>query len=301
MKYPYIPIINRGKLSWPDDKKLAVIFTFNLETWDLVKDTDKPYYAGGPSILPDLLPGNIPDFPNYMWREYGQRVGVWRLFSLFDDMGVKPGCTVNAKTCLKRTEMVQAALNRDCELIPHNYEQGELLTNYFDDPIKEEELILKTLQVFKEVTGKTPEGWLSSSLRGTMNTAEILVKHGLKYYCDAMNDDQPYIIETNAGDIISIPYSNEINDFTLLTRRGHTTDEFRDILLEEFLVLHQESQSTAKIMNIGLHPHVSGRAYRIRALREFIEEVLKHNDIWWPTRSEIVDSYLEQAEQHIQK
>ena len=301
MKYPYIPIINRGKLSWPDDKKLAVIFTFNLETWDLVKDTDKPYYAGGPSILPDLLPGNIPDFPNYMWREYGQRVGVWRLFSLFDDMGVKPGCTVNAKTCLKRTEMVQAALNRDCELIPHNYEQGELLTNYFDDPIKEEELILKTLQVFKEVTGKTPEGWLSSSLRGTMNTAEILVKHGLKYYCDAMNDDQPYIIETNAGDIISIPYSNEINDFTLLTRRGHTTDEFRDILLEEFLVLHQESQSTAKIMNIGLHPHVSGRAYRIRALREFIEEVLKHNDIWWPSRSEIVDSYLDQADKHIQK
>ena len=301
MKYPYVPIINRGKLSWPDGKRLAVIFTFNLETWDLIKDTGKPYYAGGPSILPDLLPGNVPDFPNYMWREYGQRVGVWRLFSLFDDMGVKPGCTVNAETCLRRKEMVQAALNRECELIPHNYEQGELLSNFFNDPEKEEEVISKTLEVFKDVTGRTPEGWLSSSLRGTMNTTEILVKHGLKYYCDAMNDDQPYMIETKAGDIVSIPYSNEINDFTLLTRRGHTTDEFRDILLEEFLVLHQESQSTAKIMNIGLHPHVSGRAYRIRALREFIEEVLKHNDIWRPSRSEIVDSYLDQADKHIQK
>jgi len=301
MKYPYVPIINRGKLSWPDGKRLAVIFTFNLETWDLIKDTGKPYYAGGPSILPDLLPGNVPDFPNYMWREYGQRVGVWRLFALFDEMGVKPGCTVNAETCLRRTEMVQAALNRECELIPHNYEQGELLTNFFNDPEKEEKVISKTLEIFKDVTGRAPEGWLSSSLRGTMNTTEILVKHGLKYYCDAMNDDQPYMIETKAGDIVSIPYSNEINDFTLLTRRGHTTDEFRDILLEEFLVLHQESQSTAKIMNIGLHPHVSGRAYRIRALREFIEEVLKHNDIWWPSRSEIVDSYLGQADKHIQK
>ena len=301
MKYPYVPIINRGKLSWPDGKKLAVIFTLNLETWDLIKDTDKPYYAGGPSILPDLLPGNVPDFPNYMWREYGQRVGVWRLFSLFDDLGVKPSCTVNAETCLRRAEMVQAALNRECELIPHNYEQGELLTNFFNDPIKEEEVISKTLEVFKKVTGRTPEGWLSSSLRGTLNTAEILVKHGLKYYCDAMNDDQPYMIETKAGDIVSIPYSNEINDFTLLTRRGHTTDEFRDILLEEFSVLHQESQSTAKIMNIGLHPHVSGRAYRIRALREFIEEVLKHKDIWLATRSEIADSYLDQAAKHIQE
>ena len=197
--------------------------------------------------------------------------------------------------------MVQAALNRECELIPHNYEQGELLTNFYNDPIKEEEVISKTLEVFKKVTGRTPEGWLSSSLRGTLNTAEILVKHGLKYYCDAMNDDQPYMIETKAGDIVSIPYCIEINDFTLLTRRGHTTDEFRDILLEEFSVLHQESQSTAKIMNIGLHPHVSGRAYRIRALREFIEEVLKHKDIWLATRSEIADSYLDQAAKHIQE
>lgn len=299
MEYPYIPITERGPLAWPDGKRLALLITINLETWDLVKDSDKPYYAGGPAILPDLLPGRVPDFPNYMWREYGQRVGVWRLFSLFDTLNVKPGCTVNAATCLRRKAMVDAALSRGCEIIPHNYEQGELLTNFQDDPGKEEEVIAKTLRIYKETTGKDPLGWLSSSLRGTLNTAGILAKHGLKFYCDTMNDDQPYMIDTTAGQLVSIPYSNEINDFTLLTRRGHTTNEFRDILLEEMSVLYEESADSARIMNVGLHPHVSGRAYRIRALREFVEQAKKLDGIWWTTREEIAAHYQKVHKQHI--
>ncbi len=270
-----------------------------METWDLIKDTDEAYYAGGPSILPDLLPGNVPDFPNYMWREYGQRVGVWRLLDVFDELSVKPECTVNAKTCLERHEMVKAAMDRKLQIIPHNYEQGELLTQYFNDPLKEEEVIKNTLDVYKETTSLIPQGWLSSSLRGTENTANILVKNGIRFYCDAMNDDQPYIIDTDSGPIVSIPYSNEINDFTLLTRRGHTTDEFRDILIEEMNVLYQESKETSKIMNIGLHPHVSGRAYRVRAIREFLEAAKELDGIWWATRSQIAEEYLKQSEEHI--
>ena len=88
MHYDYIPITHRLPLKWPQRKRVALIITINLETWDLVKDTDKPYYAGGPAILPDVLPGDTPDFPNYTWREYGQRVGVFRMFDMFDVLGL---------------------------------------------------------------------------------------------------------------------------------------------------------------------------------------------------------------------
>ena len=84
MHYDYVPISQRKPLKWPGGKRVALIITLNLETWELIKDTDRAYYAGGPAILPDVLPGNIPDFPNFTWREYGQRVGVFRLFDLFD-------------------------------------------------------------------------------------------------------------------------------------------------------------------------------------------------------------------------
>jgi allantoinase len=299
MQYDYVPLPHRGPLRWPDGKRLALVVTLNLETWDLVKDDDRPYYAGGPPILPDALPGNVPDFPNYTWREYGQRVGVWRLFELFDSLGVKPSCTINAVTAERRRPMLDAALERGCEILAHNYEQGELLTDFAHDRDGERRLIARALAVYREAVGRPARGWLSSSLRGTLATAEILAEHGLSFYCDIMNDDQPYLLHTPKGPIVSVPYTNEINDFTLLTRRGHTTDEFRDVLIEELDVLYAESATSGRLMNVGLHPHVSGRAYRIRALREFLEHARSLDGIWWATREQIADWYLTQHAAHI--
>ena len=294
MHYDYVPINLRPPLRWPDGNRVALIITLNLETWDLVKDTDRPYYAGGPAILPDVLPGDTPDFPNYTWREYGQRVGAFRLFDMFDEEGVKPCCTINAVTALRRRPMLDAALSRGCEILAHNYEQGELLTDFAKQPERERDVIARSLAVYEQAVGRKARGWLSSSLRGTLNTADILAEHGLLFYCDLMNDDQPYLIKTSHGTIVSTPYTNEINDFTLLTRRNHTTDEFRDILIEELKELYREGEKTGRIMNVGLHPHVSGRAYRIRALREFIQYAKTLSGVWWTTREAIATWYLQQ-------
>ena len=114
-----------------------------------------------------------------------------------------------------------------------------------------------------------------------------------------MNDDQPYMIRTDAGPIVATPYSNVINDFTILTRNNRTTDEYRDLLIEELSVLHKEGEKTGRIMNVGLHPHVSGRAYTIRALREFIEYAQGLDGVWWATREEIADWYAQNHEAHI--
>jgi allantoinase len=299
MHYDYVPLPERLPLRWPEGKRVALFMTINLETWDLIKDTDKPYYAGGPAILPDSLPGNVPDFPNYSWREYGQRVGVWRLYEMFDAVGITPAVTMNAVTALRRGAMVQAALQRGCEVIAHNYEQGELLTDAAGDIERERSIIERTLAVYEQTCGRKAKGWLSSSLRGTLNTADILAANGLSFYCDLMNDDQPYLVRTPSGPIVSTPYSNEINDFTLLTRRGHTTSEYRDVLMEELRVLHDEGEKTGRIMNVGLHPHVSGRAYRISALREFCEYAKSLPGVWFTTREEVARWYLEHHAEHI--
>lgn len=299
MDYDYIPLPQRRPLKWPNGARVALILTFNLETWDLTKDTDKPYYAGGPAILPDTLPGNIPDFPNYSWREYGQRVGIWRLIELFDKLGAKASCTANAVTFDRRKAMTDAVLERGWELLAHNWEQGELLTGFAGDPAKEREVVLRTLDAYEAHTGRKAQGWLSSSLRGTLQTPDILAEYGCKFYCDIMNDDQPYLLRTAHGPIVSLPYSNEINDFTFITRKNYTTDQFRDALIEELDVLHEEGAVTGRIMNVGLHPHVSGRAHRVRALREFIQHAQSLPGVWWATREEIADWYLANHESHI--
>ncbi|HUD28221.1 MAG TPA: polysaccharide deacetylase [Novosphingobium sp.] len=299
MEYDYVPLPQRKPLKWPNGARVALMLTFNLETWDLTKDTDKPYYAGGPAILPDILPGNVADFPNYSWREYGQRVGIWRLFDLFDELGVPATCTTNAVTFERRKAMTDAVLERGWELLAHNWEQGELLTGFAGDPAKEREIVLRSLEQYEKFTGRKAKGWLSSSLRGTMQTAGILAGEGCTFYCDIMNDDQPYLLRTDNGPIVSVPYSNEINDFTFITRKNFTTDQFRDALIEELDVLYAEGEKTGRIMNVGLHPHVSGRAHRVRALREFIEHAKSLPGVWWATREEIAAWYLENHEDHI--
>jgi peptidoglycan/xylan/chitin deacetylase (PgdA/CDA1 family) len=296
MHYDYSPIHRRPPLRWPDGHQVALIVTINLETWDLTKDTERSHYAGGPPILPDALPGNVPDFPNYTWREYGQRVGLWRMVDLLDELGVKASCTINGATCERRKPMVDAAVERGWELLAHNYEQGELLTDYAHNPQAERQIIRRTLDAYAKAVGKPARGWLSSSLRGTMNTADILADEGLLFYCDLMNDDQPFLLKTASKPLVAVPYSNEINDFTLLTRRGHTTAEYRDVLIEELRTLHREGARTARLMNVGLHPHVSGRAYRISALREFLEYAKSLPGVWWPTREEVANWYLQQGQ-----
>ncbi|WP_066799686.1 polysaccharide deacetylase family protein [Sphingomonas soli] len=299
MEYDYVPLPARNPLKFPNGARVALILTFNLETWDLTKDTDKPYYAGGPSILPDTLPGNTPDFPNFTWREYGQRVGIWRLLDLFDAMGAKASCTTNAVTFERRRAMTDAVLERGWELLAHNWEQGELLTSFAQDPEREREVVLRTLDAFEKHVGRKSRGWLSSSLRGTLQTAEILAEYGCSFYCDIMNDDQPFLLRTPHGPIVSVPYSNEINDFTFITRKNYTTDQFAQALIEELDVLYEEGATTGRIMNVGLHPHVSGRAHRIRALREFIAHAQSLPGIWWTTREELADWYLGVHQDHI--
>ncbi len=299
MHYDFVPMPDRKPLKWPNGARIAVMLTFNLEYWDLVKDTDAPYYPGGPSILPDPLPGNIADLPNYSWREYGQRVGIWRLMDIFDKAGVPATCTMNAKMGLERRRVIDAVNERGWEIVAHNYVQTELLTDYANEPEKEREIIRETLRVYNDVVGRPAKGWLSSSLRCTENTSDILAEEGMIFHTDIMNDDQPFLIQTPSGPIVSVPYSNEVNDFQIFLRRGNTTSQAAEVIIEQFDELYREGAESGRLMNIGIHPHVWGQPFRVRALREFLEHVSKYDGVWFAKREEIAEWYLENHESHI--
>ncbi len=299
MHYSWSPIINRKPLRFPNGKKLALIMTMNCEYWDLTKDTSEPYYAGGPPMLPDSLPGNVADFPNFTWREYGQRVGVWRMFKLFEEMGAPFSITINAKTALERPEIIQYANDRNWEIVAHNYEQGELLTRHTFDIAKERELIAATLAVYEKSVGRKAKGWLSSSLRGTPNTPDLVAEQGLQFFCDYMNDDQPYLIQTPSGPIVNVPYSIEINDFTFFHRRAMSTWDAARMLKDQFDELYKEGAESGRLMNVGLHPHVSGHAHRMPCFRDFLAHAKSHPDVWWTTREELSSWYLENHTGHI--
>ncbi len=299
MHYDYVPISKRNPLRWPNGQRLAIFLTINFEYWDPVQESDKPYYPGGPGIVGGNLPGNVYDNPNFTWREYGQRVGVWRMFDVLDAEGVTASCTMNAKMALERREVIDAALERDWEIVAHNYVQDELLTDYMFDEAAERDVIRRTLDVYEKAVGKKARGWLSSSLRSTLNTIDILAEENLLFITDLLNDDQPYLVETRSGrPMVSISYTSEVNDFSFL-RQGLTVDTGFQMFKEQFDWLYAESETSGRFMNIGLHPHVIGQPFRIRALRDFIRYAKQFDGVWFAKREDIATWYLDHHQEHI--
>ena len=299
MEYDFVPLPHRKKLRWPNGARLAVILTINLEFWELTRDQTEPLYPGGPASIPYPVPGNVPDYVNWTWREYGHRIGVWRIIDALDSAGTPASCTMNARMATDRRAVIDAVNERGWELVPHNWAQNDILTDYAYRPDEERDVVQRTLKVFEEVVGRSAKGWLSSSLRPTQRTPELLAEHGCNFFCDFLNDDQPYMLRTANGPLVCIPYSNDINDFNLFARGGMTLDQGLATLREQFNQLYAEGADDMRIMNFGMHPHVMGQAYRIRALRDFLNYITDFEDVWFAKREEIAEWYMLNHEHHI--
>lgn len=298
--YEYVALPDRRPLRFPNGARLALIITINLEYWEKSRPGQKePLFTGGPMTIPHGLPGEVWDSANWTWREYGQRVGVWRLIDMFDNAGVKPSCTANGIMMVERRRIVDAVNERGWELVAHNWAQNDLLTYYAASPDAERAVIKRTLDKFQEVVGRPAKAWLSSAIRGTPHTPAFLKEFGLIAYCDYLNDDQPYLIKTVHGPIVCVPYSNDINDFNLFARGGMPASSGVETLKSCFDQLYLEGAKTGRIMNLGLHPHVIGQPHRIGALREFVEYARSHKDVWFPSREELATWYLDNHGSHI--
>ena len=291
--YDYVPLPDRRPLRFPNGARLAVILTINLEYWEKFRPGQRePLFTGGPMTIPHPLPGDVWDTANWTWREYGQRVGVWRLIDVFDEAGVKPSCTVNGMIMTERKRIVDAVNQRGWELVPHNWAQNDLLTYYAGKPELERAVIKRTLKQYVRAIGRPAKAWLSSALRGTVCTPAFLKEFGLIAYCDYLNDDQPYLIQTTHGPIVCVPYSNDINDFNLFARGGMSASAGLETLKLCFGQLYAESAASGRLMNFGMHPHVMGQAHRIGALRDFIGYAKSHEGVWFASREEIATWYL---------
>ena len=291
--YEYSPIIDRKPLQWPNGAKIAVIPTVNVECWDPVPEEGKLSYPGGPNLLPIPLPEGVPDMVNHTWREYGHRVGIWRILEVFDQREIRSTATINTSLGKRLPRILDELKKREWELVAHSRVENDLLVNFTGDLEAEKDYIRATLDEYEEVVGKRAKGWLSPSVSPTLNTLDILVEEGVEFFCDFVNDDQPYPIQVGDRQILSIPYTTEINDYPLFMRHFHSPDTVFQIVKEQFDTLYREGEHSGRIMNMGFHPHVIGQPYRISTLDRILTYMQSREKVWFATREEIADWYRE--------
>ncbi|HKA74253.1 MAG TPA: polysaccharide deacetylase family protein, partial [Xanthobacteraceae bacterium] len=232
----------RKPFAWPGNKTLAVWIAPNVEVWHY----DLP---GGQAISPNTA-NRVPDVVNYAWREYGIRVGLWRIADVLDAAGVKATVALNSQVCEAFPRAVEQMNRRGWEFMGHGTTNSESLAGL--SPDKEREVIRHVLKTIEQATGRRPRGWLGTGLTQTYNTLDILAEEGVTYCGDWNSDDQPYPMKVKSGKLFSIPYCMEINDIPLFIRKGYTGEQYLRSVLDQFEQLYADSEKQPRVMGIPL-------------------------------------------------
>src|SRR6266481_4069060 len=274
-------ITERKPFKWPGNNTLAIWFAPNVEVWHYDS-------ASGVGITPNPT-NHVPDVFNYAWREYGMRVGLWRIADVFDEAGVKATVALNSQVCDVFPKAVDEMKKRGWEFMGHGITNTWTLANV---PLSEErEAIQTTLRTIERATGKRPRGWLGPGLAETFNTLDLLAEEEIAYVGDWNSDDQPFAMRVNKGKVFAIPYGMDINDMSLINRLGYTGEQYLRALMDQFDTLYADSQKTARVMGIPLHPFLTGQPWRTPYLKKAIAHFQQHERVWFATGSEIVDAY----------
>ena len=282
--FPYAPVIRRPKLAWPGGARLAVWVIPNVEFFPL--EDKVPVAAGGSG-------GPVPDVPTWAVRDYGNRIGVFRLMEVLDRYRVRATVALNSAVCDHHPLIIEEGRRRGWEWMGHNVTNTKRLNDV--SPEDEVRIIRDAAGTITRATGSRPAGWLGAGLQETWNTLDLLAAEGFEYVCDWVNDDQPYVMTLGGGrQLVSVPYSMDINDKAAYERHGRTAAEFQDMICRQFDVLYREGAESGRVMSICLHPYLSGTPYRIGALDAALEYICRHEGVWLATGSDIARQYMGQ-------
>jgi len=279
-RYAYSAIPQRADFSWPGGRRLAVYLGFNIEQFD--------FGAGLGAALGPKSPE--PDVLNYSWRDYGNRVGVWRCLELFEDLKLPVGALINTALYDYCPEVVAAFAKRGDELIGHGHtnsdRQGEL-------PEAGEKALLESCRDrMARESGRAPQGWLSPWISESALTPDLLAETGYRYTLNWCHDDQPVPFATRSGKTLwSIPYPQELNDIPMMVARHMDGREFADLIVDNFDEMLGQCERQPLVMGIALHPYLVGQPYRLRHLRRALAHLLAHGEkVWFTTPGAICDA-----------
>lgn len=271
-RYHYSAITRRPDFNWPEGKRLAVYIGLNLE-----------HFAFGEGLGAELCPGGPPpDVLNYAWRDYGNRVGVWRLIDLFDELSLPVSVLANSSIYGYCPEVMDAFRARGDEVVGHGRTNSERQGILSEE--QERQLIADCTAVIARAEGQAPAGWLGPWISQSRITPDLLAEAGYSYLLDWCMDDQPVWFATrNGGRILSVPYPQEVNDIPSIVGRKDSGEQFATMIVDTFEEMLMQSAKQSLVMGIALHPYLVGQPHRLRPLRRALQSIMKKREEIWVT------------------
>jgi allantoinase len=281
-RFAYSAITDRPDFSWPQGKRLAVYVALCIEHFS--------YGEGGLGL--SYSPGlPHPNTYNWAWREYGNRVGAWRLLELFEQLGVPPTVLLNTACYEHCPELVAAYRAAGAEFVGHGLTNSTHPNELDEDA--ERELIRSLYATMTEHEAAPPGGWMSPGANPSAATEDILAETGFRYTLDWPMDDQPVWLETRGGPLLSVPYPHEVNDVPTIVFHHLAGQDFADMIVANVDEMLEQSERQPLVCGITVHGFIVGQPFRLRQFRSALSHVVGLPGVWITTAGRIAEHFAE--------
>ena len=266
---------HRKKIVFPTGKRLSVSVHFPVEWWS---QKDEDYLQ------------------NYR-REYGVKIGAWRLLDVFDRVGIKGTCHMNGIVAELFPDLAREIVRRGHDVAGHGYDQS--VPQYRVGPDEEREIVRSTLSTIEKVTGYRPQGWVATGRRITKDTLRILAEEGVLWHNNHDLADLPTGVEVDGKIILDIPIQRYLNcderRFLGVEGKGPPIS-FRNVLeffKDQLDTLRGAAQYEPLCFAFGAHAYMSGLPAYSWTLERMLNYCQSFPDVWMVTTAGLAQYWLE--------
>ena len=285
--YDWSPLSTRGILRWPDDARLALSVVVTLEHMEWLPPEGSFQAA---NLAGGSTPRAYPDYARISHREYGHRVGIFRVLDVLEKHGIRPTVAMDAMTASNYPYLVRHCLDRGCEIIGHGISVSRMITGNMSEQ-DERAYIRESLDALRQATGEAPAGWMGPEYGESERTPRLLGEAGISYVCDWANDEQPYPLKVPSGELYALPVMLELDDVVAMAHRKVTVERYGTMLREGFDGLYADGTGNGRALVLSLHPWLIGQPFRIGVLDEALGHMMRRREVWAASGAEVVDWY----------
>jgi peptidoglycan/xylan/chitin deacetylase (PgdA/CDA1 family) len=264
---------------WPNGAKCALTFTFHFDAETLWTSRD-PRNAKKPGMLSQGV--------------FGAKVGVPLILQFLQQERLRTTFFVPGVVAERYPDLVRQMVAEGHEIGHHGY-----LHEWVDpdDPAGEEAVLVRGLQALESVAGVKPVGYNAPAWETSPVTFQLLEKYGFTYSCNMMDHIEPYFHPgSGTPGVVELPIHWLLDDapFALTSvaspRALFPASHIMEVWLEEFRGIYEHGG----LVNITMHPQVSGRPGKLQMLRRFFAEVRSYPDVWIATCEEVAQWWRSQ-------
>ena len=287
--FPHEPTNKRPRVSWPGGKPVALWITVPVEFFPLDAPA-QPFRPQGGLML------GYPDFWNASGRDYGLRIGIYRIMRVLDGFKLRATAAINAAVVAMYPRITDEMALRQWEFVANGLDMGHV--HHGGIGLDEErELIQKSRDIVSTAAGGRVQGWHSPGRSQSQNTLTLLAEQGFAYVTDWANDDMPYMVTTPSGSLCAMPLTYEWSDRHLLVHHNLTVDAYAEQVMRAFVRLTEEAgqYGGGRILSLSITPWILGYPHRIAALERLLGRILDSGSVWSANGFEIVETVRKQS------